>query len=128
MAGDVDFVTVGATWIHGRADFEKCHTQLLNGRFKESANTPLKTSVRFMRPDLAVVHRSWLIQGDKNADGSARTKRFGLMTMLAEKEKSRDSSWQHRTRTGELGHRRWMKSSHRLSSPDPIQSHKQMRD
>ena len=87
MAGDVDFVTVGATWIHGRADFEKCHTQLLNGRFKESANTPLKTSVRFMRPDLAVVHRSWLIQGDKNADGSARTKRFGLMTMLAEKRK-----------------------------------------
>ena len=80
-------MTVGATWIHGRTDFEKCHTQLLNGRFKESANTPLETSVRFIRPDLAVVHCSWLIQGDKNADGSARTKRFGLMTMLAEKRK-----------------------------------------
>ena len=65
MADGVDFVTVGATKIHGRADFEKCRTQLLNGRFKESANTPLKTSVRFIRPDVVVVHWSWLIQGDK---------------------------------------------------------------
>jgi uncharacterized protein (TIGR02246 family) len=36
MAEDVDFVTVGATWFHGRADFEKYHTRLLNGRFKET--------------------------------------------------------------------------------------------
>ena len=31
MADDVDFVTVGATWIHGRPDFEKYHTRLLSG-------------------------------------------------------------------------------------------------
>jgi uncharacterized protein (TIGR02246 family) len=29
MAEDVDFVTVGLTWLHGRADFEKYHTRLL---------------------------------------------------------------------------------------------------
>ena len=34
MAADVDFVTVGATWLHGRADFEKYHSRLLSGRFK----------------------------------------------------------------------------------------------
>jgi uncharacterized protein (TIGR02246 family) len=87
MAEDVDFVTVGATWFHGRADFERYHTRLLSGRFKESRNTPLETIVRFLRPDLALVHFSWTIEGDKNADGSARPKRFGLMTMLAEKRK-----------------------------------------
>ena len=32
MADDVDFVTVGATLIHGRPDFEKWHTRLLSGR------------------------------------------------------------------------------------------------
>ena len=87
MADDVDFVTVGATWFSGRADFEKYHTRLLSGRFKESTNTPLEIAVRFIRPDLALIHWSWRIQGDKNTDGSPRPPRFGLMTMLAEKRK-----------------------------------------
>ena len=91
MADDVDFVTVGATWLHGRRDFEKYHTRLLSGRFKESANTPLKIAVRFLTPRSALVHWSWSIQGDRNADGSMRPQRFGLMTMLAEK---RAGIWQ----------------------------------
>jgi uncharacterized protein (TIGR02246 family) len=58
MADDVDFVTVGATWLHGRPDFEKYHVRLLGGRFKESSITPLQTAVRFLSPDIAVVHWS----------------------------------------------------------------------
>ena len=90
MAEDVDFVTVGLTWLHGRADFEKYHTRLLVGRFKEISHTVLETHVRFVRPDVAVVRHSWAAQGDKNVDGSARPQRFGLMTMVAEK---RDGVW-----------------------------------
>jgi uncharacterized protein (TIGR02246 family) len=85
MAEDVDFVTVGATWLHGRDDFEKYHARLLSDRFKDSTNTLLDTIVRFLRPGLAIVRWSWTIQGDKNPDGSARPQRSGLMTMLAEK-------------------------------------------
>jgi len=85
MADDVDFVTVGATWLHGKADFEKYHTRLLSGRFKDSTITPLQTAVRFLRPDIAVIHWSWRIAGDKNPDGSARKPRYGMMTMVAEK-------------------------------------------
>ncbi len=87
MAENVDFVTVALTWLQGRADFEKYHTRLLTGRFKEMTFTALETHVRFIRPDLAIVRYSWRGQGDKNADGSARPERFGLMTMLAEKQK-----------------------------------------
>jgi hypothetical protein len=29
MADEVDFVTVGAVWLHGRPDFEKYHVRLL---------------------------------------------------------------------------------------------------
>lgn len=90
MADDVDFVTVGLTWLHGRADFEKYHTRLLIGRFKEITHTVLETHLRFIRPDVALVRHSWAIQGDKNADGSARPQRFGLMTMFAEK---RNGTW-----------------------------------
>jgi uncharacterized protein (TIGR02246 family) len=90
MADDVDFVTVGATWIHGKPDFEKYHVRLLSGRFKESSITLLQVEVRFLRSDMAVVHWSWRIAGDKNPDGTARQPRYGMMTMVAEK---RDGAW-----------------------------------
>jgi uncharacterized protein (TIGR02246 family) len=90
MADDVDFVTVGATWIHGRADFEKYHTRLLRGRFSGSTITPLQTAVRFLQPGVAVVHWSWKLAGDRNPDGSARNPRYGMMTMVAER---RNGAW-----------------------------------
>jgi uncharacterized protein (TIGR02246 family) len=91
MADDVDFVTVATTYLHGRADFEKFHTRLLSGRFKETALTPLQTTVRFLRPDMGVVHWSWKIDGDKNMDGTARQQpRYGMMTMVAER---RNGTW-----------------------------------
>lgn len=43
VSEDVDFVNVGAIWLHGRADFEKYHTRVLQGRFKNSTNKPLQT-------------------------------------------------------------------------------------
>jgi uncharacterized protein (TIGR02246 family) len=91
MAADVDFVTVATVYLHGRADFEKFHTRLLSGRFKDSIFTPLETTVRFLRPDMAVVHWSWKMRGDKNFDGTPRPPRFGLMTMVAEK---RGGAWE----------------------------------
>jgi uncharacterized protein (TIGR02246 family) len=91
MSDDVDFVTVATTYLHGRADFEKFHTRLLSGRFKDSTITSLETTTRFLRPDMAVVHWSWKIEGDKNFDGTPRPPRFGMMTMLAQK---RSGNWQ----------------------------------
>src|SRR5688572_5731592 len=48
MAEDVDFVTVGLTWLHGRADFEKYHNRLFVGRFKEISHSVLETHLRFI--------------------------------------------------------------------------------
>jgi uncharacterized protein (TIGR02246 family) len=90
MADDIDFVTVGATWTHGRPDFEKYHSRLLTGRFKESSNTPLEIAERFLRPDLAVIHWTWSISGDKNYGGTPRPQRYGMMVMVAEK---RNGNW-----------------------------------
>lgn len=90
MADDVDFVTVGATWFHGRKDFETYHSRLLGGRFKGSTITPLETKLRYVRPDLAIIRWSWRIEGDRDPEGSMRPARHGLMTMLAEK---RGSEW-----------------------------------
>jgi hypothetical protein len=46
--------------------------------------------VRFLRPDIAVVHWSWTVAGDKNPDRTARQRRYGMMTMVAEK---RNGTW-----------------------------------
>jgi uncharacterized protein (TIGR02246 family) len=85
MADDVDFVTVGAWWIHGRPDFEKYHTRMLSGRFAGIKMEPLRIAVRFLRPDIAILHWSWTGLGDKNIDGTERRRRYGMMTMVAEK-------------------------------------------
>src|SRR5215468_3406028 len=90
MADDVDFVTIRGVWLQGRANFEKYHTRILSGRFRDAMNTPLEIRVRFLLPDEAVVHWSWVIEGEKGADGSPQPKRFGIMTMVARK---RDKSW-----------------------------------
>ena len=90
MSDDVDFVNVGGDWLHGRADFELYHSRLLSGRFKESKLTPLETKVRFLRPDIAALHWSWRIEGDRNEDGTLRKPRFGIFTMVVEK---RGATW-----------------------------------
>jgi uncharacterized protein (TIGR02246 family) len=89
MAEDVDFVTVGATWLHGRGDFDKYHSRLLGGRFNGVKIAPLQVAVRFLRPDIAVVHWSWTASGDRNPDGTPRQRRYGLMTMVAEKRQDK---------------------------------------
>jgi uncharacterized protein (TIGR02246 family) len=91
MAEDGDFVTVATVYLHGRGDIEKFHVRLLSGRFKDSIITPLETTIRFLRRDMAVVHWSWKIEGDKNFDGTPRPPRFGMMTMVAEK---RGGGWE----------------------------------
>ena len=90
MAEDVDFVTVRGVWLQGRANFEKYHTRILSGRFRDATNTPLEIRVRFLHPDEAVIHWSWVIEGEKGADGSPQPKRFGIMTMVARKT---DKGW-----------------------------------
>ena len=90
MADDVDFVTVATTYLRGRADFEKFHVRLLSGRFKDSTIIVLKITSRFLRPDMAVVHWSWKIEGDKNPDDTLRQPRYGMMTLVAQR---RDGNW-----------------------------------
>ena len=82
----MDFVKVGGDWIHGRADFELYHTRLLAGRFKESILTPVDRSVRFLRSDLALLHWSWRIEGERNEDLAPRKPRMSTFTMAVERQ------------------------------------------
>ena len=63
---------------------------MLNGRFHGIKLEVLQVAVRIQRPDIAIVHWTWTGAGDKNPDGTARKRRLGMMTMVAEQ---RAGSW-----------------------------------
>jgi len=86
MSQNVDFVNVGGDWLHGRTDFELYHTRLLSGPFKQSTLKVLDTAVSFLRPDLAVLHWSWIIQGDGMEDPTTHEPRRGIFTMIVERQ------------------------------------------
>jgi uncharacterized protein (TIGR02246 family) len=85
MAEDVDFVNVNGEWLVGKKDFSLFHSRLLSKRFRDSTVTPLNVSVRFLRPDLAVLHWDWRIEGDRNFGQTLRKPRFGIFTMIVAK-------------------------------------------
>jgi uncharacterized protein (TIGR02246 family) len=86
MADDVDYVNIAATLLHSREDVEKHHLALFTGIMSASVFELLQVSVRFLRSDIAIVHWSWTASGDKDYDGTPRQRRYGIMTMVAEKQ------------------------------------------
>ena len=82
---DADFVNVGAKHWKGQQMIEVEHTRRL-GQFMESTWTNKDVSIQYLKPDLALVHVSWGIAGDKDPDGVARQPREGLFTWVIIKQ------------------------------------------
>lgn len=89
VSEDVDFINVGAIWLHGKANFEKYHSRILAGRLQASTITPLASDVRFLRADLAFVRWSWRIDGEHDGQGAAMPVRYGLMTLVVERRRGK---------------------------------------
>jgi uncharacterized protein (TIGR02246 family) len=90
VAEDVDFVNVGGKWLKGRKEFEEHHAQRHQMQFKESVWTTTDTHIRFLKPDVAVVHVNWSLRGDRDPDGTPRQPRRGVFTWVVEK---REGKW-----------------------------------
>jgi ketosteroid isomerase-like protein len=70
-------------------------------QFKDSTRTTLSTAVKFLSPDIALVHSNWRISGDRSADGSLLPQpRLGAMTRVVVR---RNGTWEvvaaHNTNT-----------------------------
>jgi uncharacterized protein (TIGR02246 family) len=73
---EADFITVTGLWWRGRAEIAERHrTRFRPGRLNSEG-----VSIRFLRPDVAVVHLQWESGGGK-----------GILTFLASEENGR---WQ----------------------------------
>jgi uncharacterized protein (TIGR02246 family) len=82
VAEDVRFVNVAGVVLTGRDEFERLQTRTHAIQFRESVRTVTATDVKFLSADIAVAHVSWGMRGDKNADGTPRPPRNGVMMQV----------------------------------------------
>ena len=68
FAADADYVVVNGMYIKGREAIEKGHTAIFTTIYKESHNEATVKSIRFIRPDVAVVHVEWQMQPNPKAE------------------------------------------------------------
>jgi len=89
---DADFVNVGGRHWKGRDQIRDQHQARLN-QFKNSVWTTKFVSVQFLKPDIAIAHINWVLEGDTDPDGTARPSRGGVFTWVLLKS---GDSWQIR--------------------------------
>lgn len=89
VAVDVDFVTVAGLWLKGSEEFLSHHRAIHRMQMRESEWTNLGHELKFIRTDLCLVHLEWTIAGERESDGTARRRRYGLFTWLTERRNGR---------------------------------------
>ena len=85
---DADLVTVPGTLLKGRESFIKDHSIKFSTIFKESALTSDTIIIKYVKPDLAIIHFGWGISGDFDRQGKKQEIRHGIGTWVAIKEKN----------------------------------------
>ena len=62
FATDADYVVVNGMRAKGRDEIEKGHTGIFSTIYKDSRNVATVKTVRFLRPEVAVVHVEWNLE------------------------------------------------------------------
>ena len=86
FALDADYVVVNGMNMKGRETIEKGHTAIFSTIYKDSRNAGTVKSIRFLRPDVAVVHVEWNLEF--RAGGETR-KGHAMNTMVMTKDSGR---------------------------------------
>jgi len=87
---DSDAINLAGEWFQGREAFEKSLEELHSGKTKGSVWQTEDTHVRFLTPDVAIVHVHVNSHGDRNPDGSPMAPRRVILTRV---EVKRDGKW-----------------------------------
>jgi uncharacterized protein (TIGR02246 family) len=84
FAEDADYVVINGMYLKGRATIEKAHQQIFDTIFKNTTVSITVKQLRFLRPDVAIVH----ITSHKDAPENERELvSNGLVTMVMTKDK-----------------------------------------
>jgi uncharacterized protein (TIGR02246 family) len=91
FADDVDFVTKSGTWFKGKAATMKHHRQNHATIFKYSVWSTDSVDMRYVAPDVAIIHFGWGLSDDTHHDGTYSAPRHGISTWVLAK---RRAQWQ----------------------------------
>lgn len=83
FAANADYVVVNGMQLKGREAIEKAHTGIFTTIYKDSHNVGTVKSIRFLRPDVAVVHIEWNLEFRM---GGETRKGHAINTMVLTKE------------------------------------------
>jgi uncharacterized protein (TIGR02246 family) len=90
FAEDADQVNVAGWWWKGRPEIEKKLTAAHAFIFRESTHSDDEVYIKFLTPQIAVVHVLWSIVGDKHLDGTPcgtpAQPRKGIQTQVLQKQ------------------------------------------
>lgn len=90
FAPDVDVVNLSGAWFKGRDRFAASLGELHGGRARESVWKTEEITVKFLTPEIALVHAYWNAHGERNPEGSPLPARHGLITRV---EVKRNGQW-----------------------------------
>jgi uncharacterized protein (TIGR02246 family) len=82
---DADVVNVLGWWWKGRPEIEKKLTDAFVFVFRESTLTFNEVNVKFLSPELALVHARWTMVGAKTPSKGASAPQQGIQTQLLQK-------------------------------------------
>jgi uncharacterized protein (TIGR02246 family) len=86
---DADFVNVIGAWWKGRSEIRQAHEDSHATMFKDSTVSVLETSVRFLKPDVAVARTLWELVGMIAPQGDVVAPRNGIWTNVLVKDDGR---------------------------------------
>jgi uncharacterized protein (TIGR02246 family) len=82
FAEDADYVIINGSYIKGRAEIEQSHQRIFDTIFKDTTVTLNVKQIRFLRPEVAVVH----VSGRRDSPTKELVEET-LVTMVMTKEK-----------------------------------------
>ena len=90
FAPEAGVVNLAGEWFKGREEFAKSLESLHSGKVKESIWQTQDIDIKFLTPEIAIVHVHFSSHGDRNPDGSPMPARRGIFTRV---EVKRGGHW-----------------------------------
>ncbi len=86
FAADGDFVDVFGNRFKGTAEIESALSARHAGVFNDSRFDKKESTIRFLTPDIALVHAVWELTGARSPEGVPQPSTLGMMTYVMIKE------------------------------------------
>jgi uncharacterized protein (TIGR02246 family) len=86
---DADFVNAEGRWMKGVEEIRRGHTTEDEGKLKDANIRLIELEIRFIRPDIAIVHQVHEMSGKRNSDGGPLAPHQQISTRILVKEQGR---------------------------------------